>query len=319
MKGIEYYMSKAIANYTNGNYQVIILENGTKIRYNEEETLTPDHFESVDIKITNKCVHNCPYCHEASFPNGEHADFNKYMSFLETIHPHTELAIGGGNPLLHPQLDSFLQYCKDKQFIPSMTVNWQDFVSEHDRLMKYEEDKLLYGIGISMPFVDIGIENKKNLYSLIQETPNAVCHVILGLHTLVDMLELSNMVDSPRVLFLGFKSFRKGNDYLGLHAPEVLNNISDIATYLFRMKQGLVKDWKFNPMAFDNLALQQLDLKDRLSPSPFYMGDEGQFTLFIDLVTGEYAKSSTSRDRFPIANKNADQIFQHIRTGKEPQ
>ena len=86
-----------------------------------------------------------------------------------------------------------------------------------------------------------------------------------------------------------------------------------------QIKQGLVKDWKFNPMAFDNLALQQLDLKDRLSPSPFYMGDEGQFTLFIDLVTGEYAKSSTSRDRFPIANKNADQIFQHIRTGKEPQ
>ena len=312
----EYYMNKAIANYKNGNYAVIILQNGTKIRYNEEDVFIPDHFESVDIKITNQCPHNCLYCHEASHPTGEHADLNKYMSFMETIHPYTELAIGGGNPLLHPQLDSFLQYCKDKKFIPSMTVNWKDFIEEHERILKFTQDGLLYGIGVSMPTPDTVVD-KQLLYSYIQDTPNTVCHLILGIHDLVSILEISHMIDSPRVLFLGYKSFRRGSHYLDKYYGSIDNNIHDIRSYISRMKQGLVKDLHFNPMAFDNLALQQLQMNTTdYVQSPFYMGDDGQFTLFLDLVNGEYAKSSTSEDRFPIENKSADQIFEHIRTGK---
>ena len=61
-------------------------------------------------------------CHENSVPNGKHGDLFE-PSFLDTLHPYTEIAIGGGNPLEHPDLYKFLQLCKERKFIPSMTVN----------------------------------------------------------------------------------------------------------------------------------------------------------------------------------------------------
>ena len=52
-------------------------------------------------------VHNC---HEQSGPHGVHGDLNNPL--LDTLHPYTELAIGGGNPLEHPDLIPFLQKMK---------------------------------------------------------------------------------------------------------------------------------------------------------------------------------------------------------------
>ena len=53
--------------YHNGNYDVFInLENGTKVRKNDLDNLTPEYPESMDIKITNRCKHGCAMC----FPEG---------------------------------------------------------------------------------------------------------------------------------------------------------------------------------------------------------------------------------------------------------
>ena len=41
--------------YKNGSYLVMILDDGTKIRYNKLNMYKPDRVESMDIKITNKC------------------------------------------------------------------------------------------------------------------------------------------------------------------------------------------------------------------------------------------------------------------------
>ena len=96
--------------YKNGNYNVYIdLDNGTKIRKNNEDCFIPNTVESMDIKLTNRCTlgSNCVYCHEGSGPNGKHGDILS-PSFLDKLHPYTELAIGGGNPLSHPSLLPFL-------------------------------------------------------------------------------------------------------------------------------------------------------------------------------------------------------------------
>ena len=43
-------------------------------------------------------------CHEGSSPLGKHGDILS-PSWLDKLHPYCELAIGGGNPLSHPDLD----------------------------------------------------------------------------------------------------------------------------------------------------------------------------------------------------------------------
>lgn len=43
-----------------------------------------------------------------------------------------------------------------------------------------------------------------------------------------------------------------------------------------------------------------------------YMGDDGKYTFYIDLVDGTYAKNSVSHIRYPINGKTIDEMFQHI-------
>ena len=53
----------------------------------------------------------------------------------------------------------------------------------------------------------------------------------------------------------------------------------------------------FKVVSFDNLALEQLNVKNILNKDKWnklYMGDDGSYTMYIDAVTEEYAMSSTS-------------------------
>lgn len=68
-------MAKLLAKYTNGNYVVRLFDDGTKIRMNNLDNLTPDFAESIDLEITSVCNGNCGYCFdentEVSTPNGK--------------------------------------------------------------------------------------------------------------------------------------------------------------------------------------------------------------------------------------------------------
>ena len=75
----------------------------------------------------------------------------------------------------------------------------------------------------------------------------------------------------------------------------------------------------FQVVSFDNLALEQLDVKTLLGDkwNNFYMGDDGQFTMYIDAVTGTFGKSSTMpiADRLPITN-NINDMFKIVKEMK---
>lgn len=56
-------------------------------------------------------------------------------------------------------------------------------------------------------------------------------------------------------------------------------------------------------MSFDNLAIQQLQIERLLTKdawSRLYMGDDFEYTMYIDAVNQVYAPSSTSQDRTPF-------------------
>ena len=99
-----------LAKYHNGNYDVAIFKDGTKIRYNNLDNLTPSFAESIDCTITTKCDGGCPYCYLGCNENGEHADLNQ--PFFNTLHKGQELALNG-NDLTHPDLVKFLARMKN--------------------------------------------------------------------------------------------------------------------------------------------------------------------------------------------------------------
>ena len=60
-----------------------------------------------------------------------------------------------------------------------------------------------------------------------------------------------------------------------------------------------VRDYSYT-IGFDNLAIEQLRIKEFLPEDEWenlYMGDEGQHSMYIDAVRGEFARTSRSEER----------------------
>ena len=79
----------------------------------------------------------------------------------------------------------------------------------------------------------------------------------------------------------------------------------------------IVKNGWFNVVSFDNLAIEQLDVKRLLSDeewNEFYMGDDSVFTFYLDLVDSKFAGNSLAPEdeRYDILD-NIDKMFERIR------
>ena len=74
----------------------------------------------------------------------------------------------------------------------------------------------------------------------------------------------------------------------------------------------------FDTIAFDNLALDQMNLKRFLTKEEwerFYQGDDGTSTFFINLVDETFGINSltTKEQRKPIGDKSIDEMFREVR------
>ena len=291
-----------LGRYKNGNYTVTILRDGTKIRSNNLDCFIPEKPESMDVKITNCCDMGCPMCHEDSKPNGKHGNILN-IPFFDILNPYTEIAIGGGNPLSHPDLVPFLEQLKSKKLIPSMTVNQAHFMDNLDLIQDLVDRELIYGIGISL------LSPNGKFMSAVSRFPNAVIHVINGIVPLIHLQELANK--GFKILILGYKEFRRGD---ALYASE--HDIIDSHKHtLYKNLPTIINDNWFNVVSFDNLAIKQLEPKRLMSEekwNQFYMGDDGSFTMYIDLVNQEFAQSSVSTERYPLMDDIKD-MFEKIK------
>ena len=301
-------MSQLIGTTQNGNYTITMFSDGTKVRFCKEDTYIPTKPESMDLKITNKCDRNCMWCHEASSSSGEHGDIMN-LPFIKTLNPYTEIAIGGGNPLEHPDLEQFLILCKEHNLICNMTVNQYHFERYFDSIKELVDNKLIYGLGISL------MEPTPEFIELVKEIPNAVIHVIAGIVSRPQLRRMYNQ--NIKLLILGYKHFRKGNTFYkssvdrGALIDTRINKISSMLPEIIE---------KFKVVSFDNLAIKQLDVKSIVPEEDwdhFYMGDDGMFTMYVDGVKKEFAVSSTSEKRYPYTNEGIEDMFKTIRKEKD--
>lgn len=295
---------KLIGKYQNGNCDVSIYSDGTKIRYTDDDDFAPEFAECCDVKITDKCSQGCKWCYEGCKKTGKHADLlgDSNINFVNSLHPYTEIAING-NDLDHPQLEGFLNLLKVKQVIVNITVNQNQFLKNFDKLKAWQKNLLVRGIGVSL------LEANNELVEKMKQLDNVVLHTINGILSKedIDMLKGKDL----KILILGYKNLKRGAKYLEENPDKVKVN----QMYLKTALPSLLGD--FNVISFDNLSLEQLEVKRMVSDEEWdamYMGDDGQFTFYVDLVKGEYAKSSLEKKRYKINGKTCDEMFKHIRT-----
>lgn len=291
--------NKLLAHYRNGNTTVSIFEDGTKIR-EYEDIPTPYFPESLDIKITNYCDMGCKFCHESSTVKGKHADLEKLKEVLISLPAGVELAIGGGNPLDHPDLLEFLIWCQFKGLICNMTVNQMHLKKHFATIETLLEEDLIKGLGISINGDDF--EKIKELKSL---SNNIVYHVIAGVHD-ISILDTLNELDNCKVLILGYKTFGRGGLYLNSKVTEnILKWKNNLKPYLGKFL-----------ISFDNLALEQLNVESMIDPERWnqcYMGDDFTFTMYIDAVEQKYAPTSRSDKRISFNKMSLFEYFINYR------
>lgn len=290
--------------YKNGNYSVTIdLDDGTKERFTWDNEYLPEFPENMDVKVTNKCPYGCPMCHENSKPDGKHAPLSNF-AFLDSWTKGCEIALGGGALSTYPYLTELLTLIKSKGIIANATFHQNEIVDNINTILNYQQNKMLYGIGVSFSSPSEELKNCVNLLN------NAVFHVIAGIVTEEQINWILNNFENPKVLVLGYKHFRRGNEYYDVIGKSIEENIKWLNSFL---KDNLNK---FSVLSFDNLALEQLNVKDMVSIEAwilFYQGEEGSSNMYIDAVEGEFARNSTS----PIRHKLMTDIKDMFNTIKK--
>lgn len=273
------------ARYRNGNCEVHILMDGTKTR-TYIGTPRPVYPESIDLKITNRCAGACSFCHECSIPAGQHADVHLMADLLMDVPINMEVAIGGGDPMTHPYLLPLLTCCR--RHIYNITVSSTSYSDNRYVLMQYRMAGLVSAVGVTYePLV-------------YDKDPGIVFHYIMGVHQPWDML---NQI-GYNYLILGYKEHGR--------APRIDAKIlENIGSWRYFLDEILRKR-----VSFDNLAIEQLQLKKRVPKSIWaqhYMGNEGQFSMYIDAVERQYAVNSTSK-RYPCKSLSIKEMFAKVRS-----
>lgn len=302
----------------NGNYLLMYLDNGTKIKATkwDDTEFRPENPECIDCSITTVCDGNCPYCYMGCSKDGTHAslfdDDRDLMFPLNTITEGTELAING-NDLSHPDLEEFLKVMNNRGVIVNITLKFSHIVKHIDTILKWSRGNIIYGIGISVPSIinDEDLEKLNIMNRLFND--RMVCHTIVGIHGYEEIKKLSD--NGIRVLVLGYKESGKGSRYHGENQMEVYRKMHDLKSYLEIF-------WnQFKSISFDGLALEQLSVKSWLPDNVWeksYAGDEGEYSFYLDMVNQKYAMNSIQHTMSkPIGRKSIKELFQNVRRDRE--
>lgn len=266
---------KQLNVYENGNHIVRIFDDGTKIKEtgrfeavsipgkkggykkwvpNDDDHFTYDFPENADIKITDYCDAGCAYCHENSTVKGVHGDLRKIEKMLDTLHAGTEMAVGGGNALAHPDLIWFLEKLKSRGVLANITINQNHLRPYKDLICKLVAEELVHGIGVSL----VDSSNKDDFDFIDTLGNNVVIHTIAGILDEKDF----EVLKGRKILILGYKDLRRGHsmlekDFIGInHRMEMLRSV---------WLEQLRKNCKV--VSFDCLAIEQLDPKKTLNIS----------------------------------------------------
>ena len=274
--------------YRNGNADITLYDDGTRIIETDDSILKLDTPLNIDIRVSKRCPYGydssrgvsvCGFCHESATVDGKVCDYDKLLNVIREsdLPKGTELAIGAN--LIS---DDFIEFVKELNilgFIVNITVNERYLTDRGDRQLK-KVMQYIKGLGISFRTLC----GSMNLPEWISEYSNTVLHVICGIDNLKDVCKLHKKYH--KILVLGEKDF-------GFNTNKVdLNSKSHIEwdTYIMKLTK------LFNIVSFDNLALEQLHIRDKISKDEYETFYQGEHSMYINAVDEYFAPSSRTLD-----------------------
>lgn len=292
-----------ITSYKNGNAVVTLYNNGTRI-IDYKEPLDLEYPLNIDIKVSNKCAFGynpktkkafCTFCHESARTDGQECDYLELQNKLKSLPKGIELAIGSNT--LTKNLVEFLEWCKDQDFICNLTIN-QGHINRDLELLRYcIHNSLIKGLGISYRS-----ELKLTVPKEILNYPNTVFHVITGIDNYYDIRNLKKL-GVNKILVLGEKDF-------GFNIGNVNLESQSHKIWYYRIRELFDT---FDVVSFDNLAIEQLNIKRFFTSSDWPIFNQGEESFYIDAVKKVFKPSSRSNSETNWNNISIKKYFNELK------
>lgn len=289
-----------IAQYKNGNADITITHDGTReIQYEGELSL--DFPLNIDIRVSTQCSFGlnpktgkafCDFCHESATTDGVECDYDQLRDKLIGLPKGIELAIGCNK--MTSDLRKFIFWCDMMGYIVNLTVN-QGHLKQFDMISALVECGVIKGLGISyrssLPF---------NVPKYILDYEHTVFHVICGIDSYLEVEALSKQ-GVKKILVLGEKDF-------GFNLGKV-----DLTTRKHREWFWWIHNMFniFDVVSFDNLALQQLNIRRFFTQDNWEVFNQNEHSFYIDAVNKKLAPSSRSNDKINWDSINLKEYFKY--------
>jgi hypothetical protein len=276
-----------IAEYKNGNSNIKLFKDGTRI-IEYDDVLNLDYPLNLDIRVSTKCQFGfnpktgksfCSFCHESARTDGVDCDYEALKGKLVDLPKGIELAIGCNK--MTAGLKDFIVWCDTKGYIVNLTINQGHIKRDFKPLYELIENGLVKGVGISYRS---GV--KFDVPKEILDYDNTVFHVICGIDTFDEVVALKEL-GVKKLLVLGEKDF-------GFNLGNVdLSSRNHREWYWWVHKLFSV----FDVVSFDNLALQQLNVKRFFSDENWDVFNQSEHSFYINAVDQTMSPSSRSPEK----------------------
>lgn len=276
--------------YRNGNSVVTLdLRDGTRIiEYPDNEPLTLETPLNIDIRVSTQCPYGynvetqkstCAFCHESALVSGVECHYGILQKILmdAKLPRGTEIALG-----VNEVTDNLVQFVKNLYrlgLVVNITMNERYILQYGDTGLK-QMLPYVFGLGISYR----SLQGCLSLPDWIAEYPHTVIHVINGIDDFDDVKELG--IKYRKLLVLGEKDFGFNRGKVNLDTLEHKQWKSNI--------MQLTKI--FDIVSFDNLGLQQLEIRGKITDEEYKSFYQGEHSMYINAVEQYFAPSSRTRN-----------------------
>jgi len=280
---------------------------GTTFRWGESFEKNPKYApwpELADISISNHCTNNCDFCYRDSKLNYSFMSLSDYEYLIKQLkHPHWgnvfQIALGGGEPLQHPDFIEIINITKSYGIIPNFTTNGKYLTA--DMIIKLKGK-----VGaIAISTTDIKMIHKDTIIKLKKADITCNIHYVLNYNNLKQAIEILNgehnqyIQDINSTIFLTYKPLgRADNSRVLKIEQDFLNFVSIIEYNLCSTRIGF--DACFVPMLmyYTNVDLTYIDpcecaffsvyIDEKLNMRPCSFSDDEKFTYSVKEYSVEH-------------------------------
>jgi organic radical activating enzyme len=295
--------------HTASLYTIFTPNTGRKVHISFDQSIDIKTYqvsqpELIDVKITDYCNIGCTFCYQNSTEQGQHAPISVVEDFLDFLKDSNvlELALGGGEPTSHPEFTKILRMIKAANIVPNFTTKSLKWYSDVDTLLAVSEYCGDYAHSVvSVKELERIVKIKKNIndqrlldndWNKINPiTQSLTIQYILDLHTLDNFtsivkklreIESQYLFRRITITLLGYKEVGRGGKRPYTNSE-----------FLKEFKKIVGDDSKIR-LGIDTVIATQYEkeLNEENISETLYYKEEGRFSMYVDLVTKTYSKSS---------------------------